>query len=69
MFVCLSKMFMCKFFISNMLHPKSGKSKRGEYEYTHNIAISSDYPIVDECMRLGGWNTEVTLCGQTMVHE
>ena len=32
-----------------MLHPKSDKSKKGEYEYTHKIAKSSNYPSVDEC--------------------
>ena len=27
-----------------MLHPKSGKSKRGKYEYTHKVCIC--FPII-----------------------
>ncbi|MFS7992745.1 hypothetical protein Hanom_Chr12g01085931 [Helianthus anomalus] len=55
MFVCLSKMFMCKLLISNMLHPKSGKSKTGEYEYTHKIAYAFRLSNVTKLMRLEGW--------------
>ncbi|KAJ0587292.1 hypothetical protein HanIR_Chr04g0161551 [Helianthus annuus] len=68
MFMCLSKMFMCKFLISNMLPPKVVKVKEG------NTSILTVFQVfrlssADERKRLGGWNTEVTLYGQTMVHE
>ena len=42
-----------------MLHPKSGKSKRGKYEYTHKVCIC--FPIIQlltsrdlesECIRV-----------------